>query len=67
MNILKKFWFCIVGSICIGMPIRCFTFDVSNYALSKDYGEYLWEENTYEGIQNAAATTANNIGKLEEF
>ena len=27
----KKFWFCIVGIICIGVSIRCFTFKESHY------------------------------------
>ena len=63
----KKIWFCIVGIICIGMSIRCFTFRESRYVPLKDYGKYLWEENAYEGIQNATAIAAGNISALSEF
>lgn len=64
---LQKIWLCVVGIICIGISIRCFTYETSRHVQLNDYGEYSWDENAYEGIQHATAITAGNVSELKEF
>lgn len=68
---LKKIYFCLVGVICIGLSIRCFTFPKSLNEGKKLYGANEYEAvvhpNAYTGIQNAIVDTADNVSELKEF
>lgn len=56
---LRSIVLIIVGVIAIGLSIKCYTIKDLDYELKSTYGG-----DAYTGIQNAAASTSNNVKEL---
>lgn len=58
----KQIWLTIVGIICIGMTIRCFTLETLYSSLYNNYGESI-----SEGIQHTIVATTSNVSASQEL